>query len=167
MFLNYTGASYAPATQRTLQLGQACPAGRSCGACNSVQVVLDRPGPALQAYRPLPLAAPAAGLAGPRDRSTPQNLRLWTLTANLSAGFFESRAEWRNVWWDRAAAVLHGGFGVLALPDAEMATPQLLQDAAPASLSSSYLALIPGAPYEPAQQGAGCIGGCTQRVVAQ
>ena len=145
----------AAATQRTLGWGEPCPAGRTCGYCN-VSVVLDR-GPLHYVYTPLLPQSGGGLVGGSRDGSGVQNQRLWTLGAALSAGFYSAQARWANVWWNAAAAVAGGGFGLQAAPRAEVPQPPAFQDILPPALAS-YYALVPGWPASRAERGTGGAG---------
>jgi hypothetical protein len=128
-----------------------CPSGRACGFCN-VYIVLDR-GPLHYVYRPQ-VPAPSSGdpSGGSRDGSGAQNLRIWTLDAALTAGYYRAQAQWKNVWWNKAASVTQGHFGVAGAPVAEIPNPGPFRDEVPSSLSG-YYALIPGLPASRAEPG--------------
>lgn len=130
-----TGGDITVPVAKEKIVGGSCPPGRACGVCDGVNVVLER-GPFYSLLTPSVPPASSWSVAGPRDGSVPQNLRIWTLGASITAGYYSSAVRWANVWWSAAAAVQVGGFGLAAAPWADIPAPATLADAFPANLSS-------------------------------
>ncbi|GAB4822275.1 hypothetical protein N2152v2_009321 [Parachlorella kessleri] len=143
VFLDDTGSTVSPATARVLAVGQPCPSGRTCAYyCDGTAIVLERNTP-YEVFRPR-YALQASSTA--RNGTGAQNQRIWSITANVTAGYYQANATWKNLWWNKAGSVSKGLFGLKATPTVELPANANYYQNIPVPNLASYALLFQGAP---------------------